>query len=209
VATPRKEREKAHARWDILRAAATAFASRGYHGTTIEDVAREAGYSPSSLYTHFKGKSDIYESLLRAVAAEFRALQAEPPIASLAFPERLEWLIRGQLDLVEKNREFFIVFAAQRGGIEWVAGNDINDLARTNYLRWVEFMAGLLAKGMEEGAVRQTDARDLAYFVVGSINAAVFRWVAGDVRGPLKDQATPLLSFIRAGIGMPSTEGGA
>lgn len=197
---PRKEREKAHARRDILEAAAAAFARRGFHGTTIEDVAREAGYSPSSLYTYFKGKDDLYQSLLQEVAAQFEALKEEPILSPLGFEARLEWLLRRQFELVEKHRDFFIVFADQQGGAKSAMNKVISDMARDNYLGWISFTSELLGKGMQEGAVRQGDPRDLAYFLIGTVNAAVFRWVAGDLPTPLQDHVTVLLELLLTGF---------
>jgi AcrR family transcriptional regulator len=196
----RKERERAAARRAILEAAASAFARRGYHGTKVEDVAREAGYSASSLYTYFKGKDSLYESLLVEVAAEFEAVKREPILPSLAYRERFEWVIRRQLEIVEKNRDFFVVFASQRGGIELVQDTGADELTRTNYLGWVEFMAGFIQQGMDEGHVRAGDARDFAYFVIGSINAAIFRWVAGDLTSPLQGHVLTLLDFLGSGL---------
>ncbi len=39
------------------------FASRGYEGTRIQDVAAESGISLGTLYSVFDGKSDIYEAI--------------------------------------------------------------------------------------------------------------------------------------------------
>lgn len=196
----RKERERASARRAILESAARAFARRGYHGTKVEDIAREAGYSASSLYTYFKGKDELYESLLIEVAAEFEAVKAEPILPSLAYRERFEWLIRRQFEIVEKNRDFFIVFASQRGGIELVQDTNADELTRTNYLNWIEFMTGFLQQGMNEEHVRKGEPRDLAYFVVGSINATIFRWVAGDLASPLQDHVATLVDFLGSGL---------
>lgn len=43
----------------ILDAAVRVFGSRGYHGTSVRDIAEAAGVSPGSLYNHFASKHDL------------------------------------------------------------------------------------------------------------------------------------------------------
>lgn len=43
----------------LLLAAITAFASRGYHGTTTREIASIAGLSPAALYTHYATKAAL------------------------------------------------------------------------------------------------------------------------------------------------------
>lgn len=193
----------AAARQAILEAAARAFARHGFHGTTIDEVAREAGYSASSLYTYFKGKRELYSSLLEAVATQFETLRSGPTLPSLGFYEHLEWLIRRQFEIVEKNRDFFVIFASQRGGIEWVQDQECDSITRFNYLNWIGFMTEFFARGIEQEQVRASDPRDLAYFAVGAINASIFRWVAGDIPISLQDHAATLLEFLVSGLRHP------
>jgi AcrR family transcriptional regulator len=50
----------------LLKAAVTAFADKGFHGTTTRDIASAAGMSPAALYVHHKSK----EELLYLIAKE-------------------------------------------------------------------------------------------------------------------------------------------
>ncbi len=51
-------------RADILRAAVTVFARKGFHGATITEIAREAGLASGTLYNHFQNKQTILLALL-------------------------------------------------------------------------------------------------------------------------------------------------
>jgi TetR/AcrR family transcriptional repressor of uid operon len=46
-------------RQHILDAATRCFARKGFHQTTMEDIGREAGLSPTVAYRYFDGKEDI------------------------------------------------------------------------------------------------------------------------------------------------------
>jgi AcrR family transcriptional regulator len=49
----------------IAAAAAARFAESGYDGTTLDDVAADAGVTKPVLYRHFGSKKDLYLELLR------------------------------------------------------------------------------------------------------------------------------------------------
>jgi AcrR family transcriptional regulator len=50
----------------LLEAAETAFASKGFHGTTTRDIASAAGMSPAVLYVHHNSKEELLYQLSRS-----------------------------------------------------------------------------------------------------------------------------------------------
>lgn len=64
---------KQRTREKILAAAAELFATRGYEGATIRDIARGAGMSTGAVFASFADKSDLFGEI---VAAEQLALEA-------------------------------------------------------------------------------------------------------------------------------------
>jgi AcrR family transcriptional regulator len=60
---PRAERREA-----ILKAAATAFAHKGFSATSMDDVAAEAKITKLIVYRHFESKEDLYEAVLERVS---------------------------------------------------------------------------------------------------------------------------------------------
>ena len=63
----RRAREKgiqrSKRRREILNAARTLFRTKGYNGTTMEEIAREAELSPGALYLYFNNKEELWASL--------------------------------------------------------------------------------------------------------------------------------------------------
>lgn len=56
----------------ILRAAARAFAGAGFAGTSMEDVAAEAGVTKLIVYRHFDSKEELYRTVLARTADRLR-----------------------------------------------------------------------------------------------------------------------------------------
>lgn len=59
----RKTREKDLRRHQIENAAKDLFLSKGFHSTTMEEIAQKAELSPGTLYLYFKNKGELYFSL--------------------------------------------------------------------------------------------------------------------------------------------------
>ncbi len=57
----------------LIAAAADLFLHRGYHATTMDDVARCAGMSKKTVYQVFSGKSELFDALLSDWLAPYAA----------------------------------------------------------------------------------------------------------------------------------------
>ncbi len=68
---PKLKPETEHARrQNILDAAQRCFARRGLHGTSMQDICKEAAVSPGALYVYFNGKEALIAGLCERDRAE-------------------------------------------------------------------------------------------------------------------------------------------
>jgi AcrR family transcriptional regulator len=76
----------------ILDAALTAFSQTGYHATSLDDIAREAGVSKALIYEHFASKQELHADLIarngreltQRVAGALAAVEVESTVQRLA-----------------------------------------------------------------------------------------------------------------------------
>jgi AcrR family transcriptional regulator len=98
--TTRREARKEETRRELIAAAAAGFARRGFHGASLEEIAREAGYSTGAIYWHFEGKDDLFLAVFEAYAMERAAAYAairDRPGGDLAARQRAfadDWMRR-------------------------------------------------------------------------------------------------------------------
>jgi AcrR family transcriptional regulator len=59
-----RPQRKARTRDEILAAARGVFLGRGFHGTTLDEIAEEAGYTKGAVYSNFAGKDDLFLAIL-------------------------------------------------------------------------------------------------------------------------------------------------
>ena len=70
-------------RSELTRAAARLFAEKGYHGTSIGDLAEAMGVQKGSLYAHIESKADLLWEVAREGAAAFHAALDSVPDGGL------------------------------------------------------------------------------------------------------------------------------
>jgi AcrR family transcriptional regulator len=82
VAPTRAERQ-ARTRAELVDAAERLFTAQGFHATSIDAVAAEAGFTKGAVYSNFASKEDlffaVYERRVDARVAELKALLDEAP----------------------------------------------------------------------------------------------------------------------------------
>jgi AcrR family transcriptional regulator len=81
------EQHLAARRQQIIDAAATCFVRDGFHGTSMQDVIREADLSVGAFYRYFRSKTEliraIAEQVVSELVADFDALAAAEPMPPL------------------------------------------------------------------------------------------------------------------------------
>jgi AcrR family transcriptional regulator len=99
--TPRKT--------ELTRQAARLFARKGYHGTSIGDLAEAMGVQKGSLYAHISSKQDLLDETLREGAEAFHgALDAIPD--DLPATEKIRLALRAHLQLVAEQLDVATVW---------------------------------------------------------------------------------------------------
>jgi AcrR family transcriptional regulator len=91
VRLSRTERRE-QTRQELVAAAEACFVSRGFHASSVEEVAERAGYTKGAVYSNFAAKEDLFfavyerrvEQVLTEVAPDLRQLGAERTFDELA-----------------------------------------------------------------------------------------------------------------------------
>jgi AcrR family transcriptional regulator len=65
-----RDRQAEATRAQLVAVARELFTARGYGGTSIEDIARQAGVAKGALYHHFSGKDSLFRAVYEAVLSE-------------------------------------------------------------------------------------------------------------------------------------------
>jgi AcrR family transcriptional regulator len=150
---------RSRSRAKILAAALRIFSGKGFHETTMDDIALKAGVVKGTLYYNFPGKSELFAALVEEeMAAILDTLQGEL-VSDLPFPKHFRRLVGVQVDLLLRHRDLFRVAAAPAAaGVDPAAVRAIES-ARDRY---AEVLEGMLRGGVDQGYLRPCDTALLA-----------------------------------------------
>jgi TetR/AcrR family transcriptional regulator, cholesterol catabolism regulator len=176
-------------RAELTRAAARLFAQKGYHGTSVGDLAEALGLQKGSLYTHIDSKADLLWEVCREGAEAFHAaLDALPEDGPVL--ERIRAALRAHLRVVAEQLDIATVFVREWRYLE----GERREQFIAERRRYEERIRALFREGREVGELR-TDLDDAtaALLALSAANWA-YTWLRpGTDTDALADRFTALL----------------
>lgn len=188
----------------ILAAAAAVFARKGFYGGTVEEVAREAGYSPAALYKHFGGRDEVFGELWQRVAGDVSAVFERAARQQGRFETRLRWLVQELAGRLETAPDLLAAFLSQRPYSTRGVPTALERAALAHYRRHVALLTALMASGVREGALREGCAGPAALLLKGLLYEFAYRWVTAERPPDLSLEIDVLLDLFRRGAGHPA-----
>jgi AcrR family transcriptional regulator len=143
-------------RQELSRQAARLFAEKGYHGTSIGDLAEALGVQKGSLYAHIQGKEDLLYETMRTGAAAFHAALDELP-EQLQATEKIRLALRAHLSVVADQLEVATVFVQEW---KYLEGERLEEIVAERR-RYEERIRELFREGREQSELR-TDLDEVA-----------------------------------------------
>jgi AcrR family transcriptional regulator len=157
---------------ELTRQAARLFADKGYHGTSIGDLAEAMGVQKGSLYAHIASKADLLWEVAREGAEAFEAaLDAVPEDRSAV--ERIRLALRAHLRVVAEQLDVATVFVREWRYLE---GERREEFLRARR-RYEERFRALFREGRELGELRtDLDEGSAALLALSAVNWA-YTWL--------------------------------
>ncbi|MEV0583252.1 TetR/AcrR family transcriptional regulator [Nonomuraea sp. NPDC050310] len=138
MSTPTRNR-----RDEILRAAATLFAARGYHGASIEEIGGAAGVSGPAIYRHFAGKEALLTEMLLGISSSLREGGAAVVTAARSPEEALDALLDAHITFALEQPALIVLHDRELGNLPERPRRQIRRLQRLYVEEWVTVLAEL------------------------------------------------------------------
>ena len=159
-------------RSELTREAARLFAQKGYHGTSIGDIADALGVQKGSLYSHIASKEDLlYETMREGAAAFHGAVDAIrddlPPV------EKIRLALRGHLRVVAEQLDVATVFVQEWRYLDGPRRDEVVAERR----RYEERIRELLREGRDLGELRSDLDEGAAALILLSAANWAYTWL--------------------------------
>lgn len=170
------------------------FGRQGFEGASVRAITRLAGANLGAVTYHFGSKDALYRAVLARGLEPLAAGVAEVAAQPGTSLDRVEWAVRLCYEYMSENPDvprLLMQVAA--------SGRPLPDPARAAFERVLSILAGIIADGQAEGAIRTADPHLSALSVIAE---PIHLWLAHqlpgrDRRDELEEHA---VEFVLAGL---------
>lgn len=170
-----KQTNEATARRDeIIRVAAQIFAAKGYHATTLDEIARELGVTKPALYYHVRNKEEILREIINKIMEPMETA-IKVGGSGLSPREKIESII-----------QILVRFGAERKETTLIAFEELKilpkrsrDAIRRRQKGLEDILQEVLREGVKQGIFSVADEKMAAFTILASSNW-VYRWYQPD-----------------------------
>jgi len=150
----------------LLLVARSIFAAKGFQSTTMDDIAKEAGFTKPILYQYFESKIDLYREIVAQTANKLLTSLRDAVSAVQSPREKIEVAFRVYFEMVVTETDAFRILF-----IHSHEGETAGDL-RAVEMGLVSFLEPLIAL-----RIKPDHRRQLAAGVVGIAEGSATAWL--------------------------------
>ena len=174
---PVGRRKRKMTREEILLAAAQIIREKGFHATSMQDIARAVDLRKASLYHHINSKQEILVDLLDQGLGELNARIQAVHAEDLPPDEKFRKALRSYLNYMAENLDLSAVLLLEHRSLEPEFRARHIPLRDQYELYWEQ----IIGEGVQEGVFEVSDVRLAAKVVLGVANWTVM-WLNPDGR---------------------------
>jgi len=194
----RREQEIELRRRDILAAAAVVFSDKGFQGAQVAEIANAAEVSLNTVYGLFKGKEELYESVIHAAATTVRD-RVRSQVDAIEDPaEKLLAVIDALFACFDEHRHLLQIYARTTHGLPWRVRQALGEDSLAVFQSFTIWLVGLVKAAKRSGRLGTLDPETVALSLVGAVTTTAARWVESPRREPLVDAAPRVRAVFEA-----------
>ncbi len=182
-------------RSDILAAAKKVFARKGYHSTTIAEIAKAAKLSYGSIYWYFDSKDALFHELMESEGEALRlhvteALVSTPAAKGSDAPFRAA--VRATFEFFESDRALVKLLFRD----SYALGDRFEKHLFGIFERFVDDIEAIVRDAQERGLVADAPARMVAFSVAALVGQIAHRRVVTDDGLPAASAADFVVALL-------------
>lgn len=181
----------------ILDAAIKTFAQKGYSQSSIIEVAKLANVAVGTVYIYFQNKDDLLIQCMHEIMdSRLTQIKAEAAKADTAMERLYQFFIK-HIELFSQNPDYARLMVVEVRQSEefykrYPTYNPLND--------YLEYVRTLVQNAIDEGSIKQVDAKALAFLIIGAMDLSLTQWLIGDEKLDLIQMTDNIRRILATGI---------
>lgn len=180
---------------EIHRVIARLFAYRGYHSTSMREIARELGMNQSSLYHYFTSKEDILFKLMNDAIDDVLVTLEEICVSDLLPEDKLKRVLDSYIQSYAGDQERLILLVNEM--------NSLNEKYRLILVekqrKYVQLIRSILNELVDEDKMKKVDPTVATFAFFGMVHYTI-KWYHKDGPVTLEELAKLFVEIFTRGI---------
>ena len=204
------DEDKSQRRDEIMAAAKEVFARKGFHETTIADIAKEAGLAYGSVYWYFDSKDELFHALMAVeesalrnhVAAALAALGV--PAENVGQEAPLRAAVEATLEYFESDKATVKLLLGDR----YALGERFEKHLGGIYERFIDDIESFIVAAQERGEMVAAPPRMVAYTLAVLVGQLAHRRLSTDDDVTAAQVADFVVALVLDGLRPRAAEAG-
>ncbi len=156
---------------EIFTEAVRIFKQKGYHATSVQDIADAVGLQKGSLYHYISSKEELLLKIFERSTGALTIRLKEILTSDLSPTEKLQSAIEAHLVALTSQLDLYTVYLSERRALT----GRIQSQVRTEAERQARFFEQIVQEGIDAGDFRATDSKMVAHAILGMCNW-LYQW---------------------------------
>ena len=190
---PLTEEEQASRRHEIFHKIVNVFVKKGFHETSMREIAESAGLGKSTLYDYFKTKDEILMYFFEDQIIELTEAAQRIALQNIAADERLRQVMKNHLEFLQANKSLFMKLSLETQRLKLESQKQIQKKRHA----YQDLIRGLIEEGIREGAFRKVDPLLAARMLINTLAPVVY---TSRPTGTLQEMMEEAMNIFLKGI---------
>ena len=180
------DEDKLQRRGEIMAAAKMVFAGKGFHASTIADIAKQAGLAYGLIYWYFDSKDELFHALMAVEESALRShvaaalsspeAAAETPGQEASFRASLQRSVQATLEFFESDKATVKLLLRD----PYALGERFEKHLGGIYERFIDDIETFIVAAQERGEVVAAPPRMVAYTLAALVGQLAHRRLSSD-----------------------------
>lgn len=185
---------------EILAAAHRVFADKGFHASTIEEVAQAANVAKGTVYLYYRSKHDLYWAALEVGIKNMLSRTKSNMDRAGTTELKIRAFIETKIRYFDENRDFFKIYYSEFGNVLTHPAEARRDFTRL-YRSQARMLQAVLERGLRRKEVRCNRAESAALAIAELTRGLIIHRLLGWSKTKVDDDIRFLIEFVQKGIG--------
>ncbi len=187
---------KAATRNKILDAALDVFYGKGFHLSTVDEIAERAGVGKGTLYRYFANKEKLFNELVQVRLQELERSAMEVLNGDDDVLTMITKYLRIYFEFFDRNSRLYRLIVQERMEV----GNAVEDLYFRRVMRRIPVLKRKIHLASQQGVLKEIDFNTVFYGVMGFMHGVIQKWLARECSYSLVDELPGVVEVLFYGF---------